>query len=90
MMMDVEHDLGRGFDILLEELLEHVDDEFHRRVIVVQNQDTIEIRAFGLRLDLGDDGGGRTAGPACAVLIVAHSGSKCGDGGWRGPIKSGS
>jgi len=84
MMMDVEHDLGRGFDILLEELLQDVNDEFHRRVIVVQYQDTIEIGAFRLRLDLGDNGRGRTAGPACAVLIVAHSGSGRGDGGRRG------
>src|SRR3954466_9683420 len=35
MMMDVEHDLGGGFSILLEELLKHVNDEFHRCVIVV-------------------------------------------------------
>src|SRR6266849_2407357 len=60
-MMNVEHDLGGGFDVLLEELLQNVNDEFHRRVIVVQNQDPIEIRALCLRLDLGDDGCGRTA-----------------------------
>ena len=42
-MMDVQHDLGGGLDILLEELLQHVNDEFHRRVIVVQNQDAVEM-----------------------------------------------
>src|ERR1700722_9735209 len=36
MMMDVEHDLGCGFDILLEEFLQDVNDKLHRRVIVVQ------------------------------------------------------
>src|SRR5882757_9574845 len=72
-VMNVEHDLGRGFDVLLEELLQNVNDKFHRRVIVVQNQDPIEIRALCLRLDLGDDGCGRTAAAPGAVLIVAHS-----------------
>src|ERR1700716_2656151 len=90
MMMDVEHDLGRGFDILLEELLQHVNNKFHRRVVVVQYQDPIEIRALCLWLDLGDNGCGRTAGPPGAVLIIAHSGSKCGDSGRLGRIKSGS
>ena len=90
MMMDVEHDLGRGFDILLEELLQDVNDKFHRRVIVVQYQDPIEIRALRLGLDLGDNGRGRTAGSSGAVLVIAHSGSRCGDGGRRGRIKSGS
>ena len=54
MVMDVEHDLGRGFDILLEKLLQDVNDKLHRRVIVVQYQHTIEIRALGLGLDLGE------------------------------------
>jgi hypothetical protein len=30
-------------------------DEFHRRVVVVQQQDAIEIRPLRLRLGLGDD-----------------------------------
>src|ERR1041385_6813847 len=36
-MMDVEHDLGRGFDVLLEEFFQDMNDEFHRRVVVVQD-----------------------------------------------------
>ena len=55
MVMDVEHDLGRGFDILLEEFFQHMNDEFHRRVVVVQDQHPVEVRPLGLRLDLGDD-----------------------------------
>ena len=84
MVMDVEHDLGRGFDILLEELLKDVNDEFHGRVIVVQDQDAIEIRTLGLGFDLGDDRCGGTAGPSPAVVIGAHSGSRCGEDGWLG------
>ena len=77
-MMDVEHDLGRGFDILLEELLQNVNDEFHRRVIVIQYQDTIQIRPLGLRFDLGDDGCRRTAGSARRRIVLAHSGGRYG------------
>jgi hypothetical protein len=89
-MMDVEHDLGRGFDVLLEEFLQHVNDKFHRRVVVVQDQDPIEVRALCLWLDLGDDGCGRAAaGSPGTVFIIAHSGSRC-RGGGRGRIKSGS
>ena len=78
MMMDVEHDLGRGFDILLEELLQNVNDEFHRRVIVIQYQDTIQIWPLGLRFDLCDDGRRRTTGPARRRVVVTHSGGRCG------------
>jgi len=77
-MMDVEHDLGGRFGVLLEELLQHVNDEFHRRVVVVQNQDTVKVWTLGLRLDLGDDRGRRAAGPGIAVLVIAHSGSRSG------------
>jgi len=75
-MVDVQHDLGRSLDILLEKLLQYMNDEFHRRVIVVQYQDAVEIRPLCLRLDLGDDGRGRTTRPRGTVLIVAHAGSE--------------
>ena len=89
-MMDVEHDLGRGFDVLLEELLQHVNDELHRRVVVVQDQDAIEVRALGLRLDLGDDRRRRTAASPHAVLVIAHSGSRSGASRRRGRTSFGS
>ena len=34
--VDVEHDLGRLLMVFLKETFEHNDNEFHRRVIVVQ------------------------------------------------------
>lgn len=55
-MMNVQHDLRRRLHILLEETLQHVNDEFHRRVIVVEDQHAIEARALRPRLDLRDDG----------------------------------
>ena len=87
-MMNVQHDLGRGFDILLEEFLENVNDEFHRRIVVVQDQDAIEIGPLCLRFDLGDNGCDGTAGSANAILIVAHSGREDGDRR-HGGIRSG-
>jgi hypothetical protein len=63
MMVDVEHDLRRGLDILLEKLLQHQNDKFHRRVIVVQYQDAVQVRALGLRFDLGDNRCRRAPGP---------------------------
>ena len=40
-MMNMQHDLGRGFNVLLKEFLKNVNDELHWRVIVVQNKYTI-------------------------------------------------
>src|ERR1700749_293193 len=68
-MMAMQHDLGRGLDVFLEEFFQHENDEFHRRAIVVQDQHTVEARTFGLWLDPGDDGWGRTAPPAGAGRV---------------------
>src|SRR6202035_5769165 len=76
MMMNVQHDLGRRLDVLLEKLLQHVDDKLHRRVVVVQYQYAVEIWTFRLRLDFGDDGCGRTGGSSGAALVIAHSGNR--------------
>src|SRR5262245_24621858 len=45
--MDVEHDLGRFLTVLLEDVLENVDYELHRRVVVVQHQHLIHGRLLG-------------------------------------------
>src|ERR1700761_1597802 len=77
MMMNVQHDLGRRLDVLLEKLLQHVNDKLHRRIIVVQYQYAIEIRAFRFRLDFSDDGcGGATWSAAAALVVLAHPGHK--------------
>ena len=54
MMVNVKHDFRRGLEVLLKEFLQHMNDELHRCVVVIQNQDAVEIGPFGLRLDLGD------------------------------------
>ena len=54
-MMDVQHDLGRGLNVFLEKLFQHQNNELHRRVIVIQDQHTVEVRTLGLGLDPGND-----------------------------------
>ncbi|MNJ32405.1 hypothetical protein D3C77_270700 [compost metagenome] len=56
MLVHMQHDAGRVLAALLEEPLQHVDDEFHRRVVVVQDQHSIERGPLKLRLCLGGDG----------------------------------
>jgi hypothetical protein len=46
-MMDVEHDASRALAVLVEETLQHVHHEFHRRVVVVEKQQAIEDRLLG-------------------------------------------
>lgn len=50
MIVDVKHDAGRLFRVLLKEALQDMDDKFHRRVIVIQKQNAIQTRllVFGL------------------------------------------
>ena len=64
-MMNMQHDLRRRFNVLLKEFLKNVNDEFHRRVVVVKNQNAIQIGALRLGLDFGDNGrsGAASAGP---------------------------
>src|SRR5260370_9954034 len=44
LLMDVQHDLGRLFAVLLEDVLQHVDDELHGSVVVVEHQHLIHRR----------------------------------------------
>ena len=55
MLMHMHHDSLRRLMVLVEEPLQHVDDEFHRCVVVIQQQHAVEAWALGLRLSLGND-----------------------------------
>ncbi len=63
--MDVEHDLDRLLAALVEDLLQDVDDELHRRVVVVEQEHLVHARLLGLGARLRDDTG--------AVVTVARS-----------------
>ena len=67
-LMHVHHNSVGGRMVLVEEALEHMDHEFHRRVVIVQEQHPVETRPFALRLGLGDDCRARRAAPSVVVL----------------------
>ncbi|KWT85240.1 hypothetical protein APY03_4043 [Variovorax sp. WDL1] len=46
--MDLEHDLGGGLPVLVEELLDNDDHELHGRVVVIEHHDLIHLRRRGL------------------------------------------
>jgi len=50
-----------------------MNDELHRRVVVVQYQYAVEVGAFGFRLDFGDDRRAGTTAPAVTAVVLAHS-----------------
>ncbi len=57
--------------VLVEEALEHVDHEFHRRVVVVQQQHPVHVRTLGPRLRLRDDGRARAVVARTAPVRAA-------------------
>src|ERR1044071_2136297 len=70
MVMNMQHDSGRGLVVLVEKPLQHMHDEFHRGVVVVQDEHTIKARPLGLRLGLGDDRGSRPRRARSPTLLV--------------------
>ncbi len=69
--MDVQHDACRLLGRLVEEPFEHIHDEIHRRVVVVQQQHLVEARPLGLRPRLGDDMGAGLVTPA-RIAVPRH------------------
>ena len=75
LMMHMQHNSRRGFVILAEETFQHVHDEFHRRVIVVEDEHAVHVRPLGLRLGLANDRGARSALITLALaVVVRHAG----------------
>src|SRR5215469_11621502 len=69
-LMYMHHDPVRRFMVLVEETLEDVDHELHRRVVVVEQQHAIEVRPLGLRPCLGNDRGpGRAVAFTLAIVV---------------------
>src|SRR5262252_9647949 len=69
-LMHMHHDPMRRFVILVEETLEDVDHELHRRVVVVEQQHAIEVWPLGLRPCLGNDRGpGRAVAFTLAIVV---------------------
>lgn len=64
LLVDVKHDAGRLLAGTVEEPLEDEDDKFHRRIVIIEKQDAVERRLFGLDAGLG--GQAKT----CAAVIT--------------------
>ena len=55
--MDMQHHFDRILAALAEDFFQNMDDELHRRVVVVEQQNLVEVRLLGLRSRFGDDAG---------------------------------
>jgi hypothetical protein len=49
LVVDLQHDHRGRLDVMVEVLLKHADDEFHRRVVVVEHDDLVHRRRLGAR-----------------------------------------
>ena len=77
--MDMQHYLNRVLPALGEKIFQDMNDEFHRRVVVVQQQNLVKRRLFDLGAGFRDDTGAGTI-LALAVIVVAgvlHSTDFC-------------
>src|SRR5690606_41891130 len=68
MLMHMEHDYSRFLPPLVEEPLQNVNDELHRRAVVIQEQNLVEGGIRGFRRRLRDD-----ASTLCAVLAITST-----------------
>lgn len=53
--MDGHHDVLCARAVHVEESLQHINDELHRRVVVIQHQDFVKRRSLGFRFALLHD-----------------------------------
>jgi len=71
-VMHMQHNSCGGFMILAEEPLQHVHNELHGGVVVVENKDAVHVWPLGLRLGLGDDPGTRAALLVAALAVIVR------------------
>lgn len=77
-VMHMQHNSCGGFMILAEEPLKHMHNEFHRRVVIVENEHAIHVRALRLGLGLGNNRRARTAlFIPTFTIIVGHAWRIC-------------
>ena len=72
MTVDMQHHLDRVFAAFGEEFFQNMNDELHRRVIVVEQEDLVEGWFFGLRARTGDDTGAGIVALAISAVRIAH------------------
>ncbi len=67
MMMNMKHDTGRFFPVLLEKALHYMDDKLHGSVVIIQQQHTIEVRPFGNRFGSGSN---NSSGVTTVIVLI--------------------
>ncbi len=70
-LMDMQHNPRGFFLILLEKPFKNMNDELHRRVIVIQHQHSVHRRLLGFRLGLNRNA--RVGAGISVFQIVAHA-----------------
>ncbi|MBB2787834.1 UNVERIFIED_ORG: hypothetical protein GGD43_003037 [Rhizobium esperanzae] len=76
-IVDMEHDAGGTFTILLKKTLQNMNDEFHGCVVVIQKQHAIEVGLLGLRLRARDDRGSAISVVPVPFAVVLHPDRLC-------------
>src|SRR5690606_27676877 len=79
MIVNMEHDAGGRFPVLLEEAFQDVNDELHRRVVVIQDQHAVETGLLCLGTGAGYDRGSTSGSPSVSPVslhprLVPHRG----------------
>ena len=69
MAVDMQHHLDRILAALAEDLLQDMNDELHRRVVVVEQKHPVETELLGLGTRLSDDAGA-SADTVLAVMAI--------------------
>jgi uncharacterized NAD(P)/FAD-binding protein YdhS len=88
LLMDMQHYARCLFGIHLEKRLQHMHDEFHRGVIVVQQQHFILAGLFGFGARArGKANTGTTA--ICVFVIICHENLHSGKIGHAPPVSQG-
>ncbi|CDX39023.1 hypothetical protein MPLDJ20_240086 [Mesorhizobium plurifarium] len=72
MIVNMKHDARGGFAVLLEKPFQDVNDELHRSVIVVQDEDPVQAGLLGLGFGARDDSGAATGIVAVSVTLHSH------------------
>ena len=69
--MDMQHHLHRFLAVLVEKPFQDVNDELHRRVIVIQDENFIKAGLLGLGARFRDDAGAIAGSVALIVVVLS-------------------
>mgnify|MGYP004051955115 FL=1 len=72
LLVDMQHDLRGFFLVHREKRLQDMDDELHRRVIVVKHQHLVHRRLFGFRPRFERDAGFTVVVGAVFLIVIRH------------------